>query len=161
MSGRCVRARAGAAQNEALQQTRSAFTPIAAALAAERRCSTDTSVLSLGNGRPRPANNGGVPLNGTLGMADGVANRRTPEHSHTHSHQRGWMSRDKNGGPPQDDGPCGAGDGSHARCCVSSRLGAREASRGTHEWPRDSPPLTAFLPQGRRGHASGIRKRPA
>jgi hypothetical protein len=156
-----VRARAGAAQNEALQQTRSAFTPIAAALAAERRCSTDTSVLSLGNGRPRPANNGGVPLNGTLGMADGVAHRRTPEHSHTHSHQRGWMSRDKNGGPPQDDGPCGAGDGSHARCCVSSRLGAREATRGIHEWPRDSPPLTAFLPQGRRGHASGIRKRPA
>jgi len=40
--GSHVRAHAGGAQNEALQQTRSALTTIAAALAAERRCSTDS-----------------------------------------------------------------------------------------------------------------------
>jgi hypothetical protein len=41
----------GLLPNEALQQTRSAFTTIAAALAAERRCSTDVW-FSYGLGLP-------------------------------------------------------------------------------------------------------------
>jgi len=41
----------GSPQNEALQQTRSALTTIAAALAAERRCWTDSLVVVDGLAR--------------------------------------------------------------------------------------------------------------
>ena len=67
--------KSGAPQNEALQQTRSALTTIAAALAAERRCWTDEAEhRRLGNGSTElgfaPAQ--GLAVAGDSGSNNGV-----------------------------------------------------------------------------------------